>query len=254
MIQLDDVSVRRGSRQVVSGVSFTAAAGRVTAVVGPNGSGKSTLVAAVAGDLPLTGGSITLQGTEVAGVDPKTAARRRSVMTQAGTVALGFRVHEVVGMGRAPWQGTPEATADDAVVRDALHAADVAHLADRPVQALSGGEQARVTLARVLAQATPVILLDEPTAALDLRHQVDTLALLRDRARDGATVLVVLHDLTLAAAAADHVVVLRDGRVASAGPPAQALSADTVAEVYGVPVTVLTDPATGLPIVVPRRQ
>lgn len=159
---------------------------------------------------------ITVLGRDVAAVDPREAARTRAVMTQSNGVALGFWVREVVRMGRAPWHGRSESADDDAAVASAMAVADVAHLAGRPVQTLSGGEQARVTRARVLAQATPVILLDEPTVALDLRHQVDTLALLQARARDGATVLVVLHDLSLAAGAADHVVVLRDGRVAAA--------------------------------------
>lgn len=251
MIELLDVTVHRSRRLVLDRIALTAAPGSITAVVGPNGSGKSTIVAAIGGDLPISGGSITVAGTPVADQAPETAARSRAVMTQSGAVALGFRVAEVVAMGRSPWRNRPEGAHDTGAVAAAMLDADVAHLADRPVQSLSGGEQARVTLARVLAQDTPVILLDEPTAALDLRHQLDTMRLLRDRATAGATVLVVLHDLTLAAATADHVVVLSSGRVAVAGPPSAALSPDVIADVYGVRVTVLTDPGTGLPVLVP---
>lgn len=251
MIAVDGVSVARGRRQVVHDVSLRARAGALTALIGPNGSGKSSLVAAISGDVPVTAGTITIGGVDVATLSPVAAARQRAVMTQQANVAFGFSVGEVVAMGRAPWRGSPQAADDAAAVADALATADLAALRDRPVQALSGGEQARTALARVLAQRTPVVILDEPTAALDLRHQVDTLRCLRERADAGAAVLVVLHDLSLAAAYADHVVLLSQGQAVAQGTVHDVLTPAVLQPVYGLSLTVVAHPDSGLPILVP---
>lgn len=234
MIEVEGLCVSRGQRQVLHDVSFEVVAGECLAVVGPNGSGKSTLLAALAGDLPFQGHA-AVAGQPVAGEQ----SRLRAVMTQHTAVAFGFTVREVIGMARAPWRGTG---ADDALaVADAVAAADVAHLLDRGVQGLSGGELARVAFARLLAQTTPVVMLDEPTAALDLRHQVGLLDALRKRVAGGDTAVVVLHDLTLARAAADRVLVLDAGHVAAFGPPSQVLVPEVLQRVYGVPVRVLAE-------------
>jgi iron complex transport system ATP-binding protein len=162
-------------------------------------------------------------------------------------------VEDVVRMGRAPWAGTEREDEDEEAVRAAMAATEVTEFAGRPFSALSGGERARVALARVLAQRAPLLLLDEPTAALDLRHQEDVLRIARDLARAGRAVVVVLHDLSLAAAYADDIAMIAGGRLVASGPPADVLTEARIAEVYGTPVRIVTDADTGRPIVLPRR-
>lgn len=157
-------------------------------------------------------------------------------------------------MGRAPWAGTEREDEDDAAVAAAMAATEVTRFAARPFSALSGGEKARVALARVLAQRAPLMLLDEPTAALDLRHQELVLRICRERAAAGDAVVVVLHDLGLAAAYADRVAVLHDGRIAELGPPEAVFSGELLGEVYRQPVEVFPHPRTGTPLIVPVRQ
>jgi len=157
-------------------------------------------------------------------------------------------------MGRAPWQGTPQSDEDDAAIADAMERTDIAHLADRVFTSLSGGERARASLARVLAQQATIVLLDEPTAALDLRHQEDVMRLARQLARDGVAVVVVVHDLSLAAAYADRVAVMSKGRLVTAGAPGEVLTEQLVEEVYGTPVRIVPDPTTGAPLIVPVRS
>ncbi|WP_229904721.1 heme ABC transporter ATP-binding protein [Lentzea cavernae] len=254
MINAVDVSVRIGGSLLVDRVSLQLHAGEVLVLVGPNGAGKSTLLAAMAGDLPPSTGDVLLDGVSLARWRHVDAARRRAVLPQHNPVAFPFDVRSVVEMGRAPWQGTPEEDEDDDVVTTALRDTGVEHLADRAHPTLSGGEQARVALARVLAQSTPVLLLDEPTAALDLRHQELVLSLARRRARDGGAVLVVLHDLTLAAAHADRVAVLDGGALVATGPPQDVCTAELLSDVYRHPVEVFPHPRTGMPVVLPVRS
>ncbi|WP_442810962.1 ATP-binding cassette domain-containing protein [Streptomyces sp. NBC_01217] len=211
--------------------SLVTHAGEVLALVGPNGAGKSTLLAALAAELAL----------------------RRAVLPQSATLSFPFPVEDVVRMGRAPWAGTERADEDDPAVAAAMAATEVTEFAARPFSALSGGERARVALARVLAQRAPLLLLDEPTAALDLRHQELVLRICRERAGAGDAVVVVLHDLGLAAAYADRAVVLHGGRIAVAGPPAEVFTGELLGEVYRQPVEVFAHPRTGTPLVVPTR-
>jgi iron complex transport system ATP-binding protein len=175
------------------------------------------------------------------------------VLPQAAALSFPFRVEEVVRMGRAPWVSLGMAD-DDAAVAAAMAATEVTAFAQRPFSALSGGERARVALARVLAQRAPLLLLDEPTAALDLRHQELVLRVCRERARAGDAVVVVLHDLGLAAAYAHRVAVLHGGRIAAEGPPAEVFSDRLLSEVYDQPVEVLPHPRTGEVLVTPRRD
>ena len=247
------VGCRLAGRQILQAVDLEVEFGTVVALVGPNGAGKSTLLGVLAGDLKRSDGELGLDGRPLEAWTARQLARRRSVLLQANRVSFPFTVREVVAMGRSPWAGTAEADGDETAVAGALAAADVEHLVDRRFTELSGGEQARVSLARVLAQQTPVVLLDEPTAALDLRHQEDVMALARGVARQGRAVVVVLHDLTLAAAWADRIVFVHEGRLAASGSPAEVLTRDRVAQVYGIDVHVLTDTPDGHPIVVPLR-
>ncbi|QIQ03655.1 heme ABC transporter ATP-binding protein [Streptomyces liangshanensis] len=246
--------VGRGSRtDVLAGIDLTARAGEVLALVGPNGAGKSTLLAALAADLAPTAGEVRICGRDARAWSAPELALRRSVLPQTATLAFPFTVEEVVRMGRAPWSGTPRSDGDDAVVARAMAATEVTPFAGRVVTTLSGGERARVALARVLAQRAPLLLLDEPTAALDLRHQELVLRICRTRAAAGDAVVIVLHDLGLAAAYADRVAVLHEGRVAAEGPPGRVFEEDLLTRVYRQPVEVLPHPRTGAPLVLPRR-
>lgn len=254
-----DLRVRLGGRDAIGGadggVDLVVRAGEVLALVGPNGAGKSTLLAALAADLDAadTGGLVRIGDRPAHDWPAPELALRRAVLPQAATLSFPFPVEEVVRMGRAPWAGTPAEEDDDAAVADAMAATEVTGFARRPFSALSGGERARVALARVLAQRAPLLLLDEPTAALDLRHQELVLRVCRARATAGDAVVVVLHDLGLAAAHADRAAVLHDGRVVADGPPAEVFGGELLSLVYRQPVEVFPHPRTGTPLVIPTR-
>ncbi|MFD4019117.1 heme ABC transporter ATP-binding protein [Streptomyces sindenensis] len=252
-VEAAGLSVRLGERQVLDSVDLTAHAGEVVALVGPNGAGKSTLLAALAADLAPGSGEVRIDGRPAAAWSAPELALRRSVLPQAAVLSFPFPVEDVVRMGRAPWAGTEREDEDDAAVAAAMAATEVTRFAARPFSALSGGEKARVALARVLAQRAPLMLLDEPTAALDLRHQELVLRICRERAAAGDAVVVVLHDLGLAAAYADRAAVLHDGRIAELGPPEAVFSGELLGEVYRQPVEVFPHPRTGTPLIVPVR-
>ncbi|WP_305095036.1 heme ABC transporter ATP-binding protein [Prescottella sp. R16] len=249
-----DISVQRGGRTVLDHVSVEVRAGEILALVGPNGAGKSTLLAALSGDQPVVSGTIELDGRPLDAWSAPEMARRRAVLPQQHTVGFSFTARQVVRMGRAPWQRTPQAADDEQQVEDCLDICDVRHLADRPFTVLSGGERARVALARVLAQSTETILLDEPTAALDLGHQETVMRIAQDRARAGAAVVVVLHDLGLAAAYADRICVLEDGQASADGPPSEVLTDELLSRVYKHPVEVFPHPRSGATLVLPLRD
>lgn len=249
MLDVDDIVVRRGDRPVLDGVSITVGRGECVAVVGPNGAGKSSLVSAIGGDLPLHSGRVAIDGCALGAMDHRARARARAILTQQVTVALGFTVHEVIAMGREPWRGCPEAQADEHHIAGAMEAVDVAHLADRPVQNLSGGEQSRVAIARTLAQSARLLVWDEPTAALDVEHQVSALGAMRRHVTSGGSALLVLHDLTLAAAVADRVVVLAGGQVVAAGTVDQVLTPALIRDVYRAEVECVTTPRGGRALV-----
>ncbi|MCU0309645.1 MAG: heme ABC transporter ATP-binding protein [Acidimicrobiales bacterium] len=250
---MSDVTVALGGRTVLDGVELGVTTGELVAIVGPNGAGKSTLLAVLAGDRRPEGGRVVLDGRPVEEWRPLDLARRRAVMLQDAGVAFPFRVDEVIRMGRSPWRETRFEDDDDREVAAAMVATDVAHLAGRAVPTLSGGERARVALARTLAQRTTLILLDEPTAALDLHHQELAMGLLRARVDAGDAAVVVLHDLTAAAAFADRVVIVADGGVVAAGTPGEVLRGECLTAVYRqeIAVACLDD---GSVVVVPRRR
>ncbi|MFF2454644.1 heme ABC transporter ATP-binding protein [Isoptericola sp. NPDC058082] len=253
LLQVRAATVRVEGATLLDTVDVDVPVGEVLVVVGPNGAGKSTLLSVLAGDRRPDEGAVTLDGAPVAAVRPAELARHRGVLLQENQVSFPFRVVDVVRMGRAPWRGTDAEDRDDLVVADALDDADVTHLAARRYPTLSGGEKSRASYARVLAQEPRLLLLDEPTAALDVRHQERVLARAREHARAGGAVVVVLHDLALAAAWADRVLVLAGGRVAAHGAPADVLTTALLTDVYDHPVDVLPHPVTGALLVLPRH-
>jgi iron complex transport system ATP-binding protein len=200
----------------------------------------------------LSAGTVEVDGTPLAALGSFGLARRIAVVEQNPVLPAGFTVRDVVAMGRTPHQGLFGAatTESEAAIRQALARTGTAELATRSVDTLSGGESQRVVLARALAQAADHLLLDEPTNHLDLRHQLEVLSFARQAAAAGAAVLLVLHDLNLAARVSDRVVMLAHGQVVADGPPAEVLTARTVSDVYGTPVRVLSD--DGVPVVLPR--
>nr|WBO77626.1 heme ABC transporter ATP-binding protein [Streptomyces sp. SBE_14.2] len=253
LAEAEALHVRLGTRDVLHGVDVAVRAGEVLALVGPNGAGKSTLLGALAADIAPAQGVVRIHGRPAPDWSAPELALRRAVLPQSSALSFPFSVEEVVRMGRAPWAALGLED-DDAAVAEAMRRTEVAAFAARPFSALSGGERARVALARVLAQRAPLLLLDEPTAALDLRHQELVLRLCRERAAAGDAVVVVLHDLGLAAAYAHRVAILRGGRVAADGPPEEVFSEELLSEVYDQPVEVLPHPRTGGILVTPRRN
>ena len=254
VLQACGVSVAFDGTPIVTDVDFELHAGQVLALVGPNGAGKSTLLAVLAGDITPDAGTVLLQGEDLHRLKLAELARQRAVLLQEQRLSFPFSVHDVVAMGRAPWRGRPEEDADDAVVAQSLEIGDVAHLAPRLFPTLSGGEKGRASFARVLAQQTRVIMLDEPTAALDIRHQEAVLAQARSQAAAGDAVVVVLHDLSLAAAYADEVAVLDGGRLRGHGAPRDVFTSALLSEVYRHPIEVFDHPLTGDLIILPVRS
>lgn len=249
------IEVRVGAhRPILSGVSLELHPGEVHALVGPNSAGKSTLFGVLAGDVATDAGTVLLDGRHLSDFRPRELAQRRGVLLQHNAVAFSFTTEQVVRMGRAPWAGTPAEDDDDEVVAAALLATEVSEFAGRSVSRLSGGERARVALARVLAQSVDVLLLDEPTAALDLKHHEDVMALARSLASEGAAIAIVLHDLNAALTHADRVTLLSHGRVEATGAPTEVLTADRIERVYGQAVDVFAHPLTGAPVVAARRR
>ena len=249
-----DVSVRYGERDVLAGVDLELRAGELLALLGPNGAGKSTLVSVLSGDLRPSSGLVTLDDQPLHHWSTTELAMRRAVLLQQVDMSFPFTVLQAVRMGRAPWEASDDPTLDDdRVVADAMRRTDVAQFADRVYMSLSGGERARAALARVLAQDTHVLLLDEPTAALDIRHQEQVLRLAGDLASQGRAVSVVMHDLGLAAAHADRVVVLAEGRIRADGPPDHVLTSELLSDVYQCPIEVVRHPRSDQLLVVPLR-
>ena len=254
VLSAEAVTVRIGGRVLLDNVNLDVHAGEVLALVGPNGAGKSTLLGVVAGDTEPASGRVVVDGRDLRQWKLGDLARRRALLTQANSVAFPFTVREVVAMGRAPWTGHPEGDDDEMIIDESIAATDTTHLGDRTFPTLSGGEKARVSLSRALAQSTGILLLDEPTAAVDLRHQELVLGRARDMADAGGAVVVVLHDLALAAAWSDRMVMISNGRIRAEGPPASVLTAELIEEVYHQAVLIHRHPVTGDLLVTPDRR
>ena len=255
MLKAENITVTLGGRRILDGLDFTAGAGQVTAIVGPNGSGKTTLSRAMTGDLA-HGGSVSLNGRDIARLKPWQLAALRAVLPQASALAFPFTVIEVVNIGLH--RGV--AGAQGRVAMEALAKVGLAHYADRPYQELSGGEQQRVQLARVLAQVwEPLpdgeprwLFLDEPVSSLDIAHQLQVMEIARDFAAAGGGVVAVMHDLNLTAMYADRVAVLADGRCLAAGTPDAVMTDATLSRAYGCPLRVGRVPPPGVPFLLPH--
>lgn len=248
---------RIGRAVLLDGVDVEVRPGRVTAVVGANGAGKSTLLRLLSGEWRPTSGSVSLEGRSLDDVAPRELARRRAVMPQSSTLTFPFKVMEVVLLGRTPHVRGREGPVDRAAAWSALERAGAEHLADRRYPTLSGGERQRVDFARALAQiweprsdAGRYLLLDEPTSSLDLARQHELLMGVRAFAQPDVGVLVVLHDLNLAARYADDLLVLVDGRLAARGAPWSVLTPELIREAFGLPVVVTTHPCHDCPLIV----
>ncbi|WP_377290332.1 heme ABC transporter ATP-binding protein [Rhizobium sp. SG2393] len=258
-LEARDLSLFLGKKHVLDGVSFTARAGALTAIVGPNGCGKTTTLKVVSGEIRRAG-SVRLFGRALESFRPWELALRRGVLAQHTVIAFPFTVREIVGMGVTAGTGAVSPEAERHAIDRALEAVDLAGFAGRFYQELSGGEQQRVQLARVLCQvAEPVkhgepafLLLDEPVSSLDIRHQLSIMRLARRFADAGGGVIAILHDLNLTAMFADHVVMMRAGRVETSGPPADVLTDETMRTVFGCPMQVGVSPPAGMPFILPQ--
>jgi len=235
---------------LVDGVTLAVVAGEVLGVVGPNGAGKTSLLRLLAGEVAPSAGRVTLGGRPLTSLRPLELARRRALLPQHTLLQFAFRALDVVLRGRYPHRDS-SAEEDRATADLAMEGTDTTHLATRLYPTLSGGEQTRVSFARVLAQETPVVMLDEPTVSLDLRHQELVMGLLRSLAGEGAAIIVVLHDLNLAARYADRVALMSRGRLAALAPTREVLRAELLSDVYQHPVMVVPHPHLDCPLVLP---
>ncbi|WP_215401743.1 MULTISPECIES: heme ABC transporter ATP-binding protein [unclassified Leucobacter] len=249
----EGVSLIRGGRHLLDDVNIELRAGEVLSLLGPNGAGKSTLLSLMSGDLDPDEGAVKFHGKKISEWSLLDLSRRRGVLLQDNQLLFPFTVHQVVEMGRAPWRRTNREDEDNEAIAEGIKAADIAHLGSRRVPSLSGGERARTAFARVIAGRSGMLMLDEPTAALDLKHQEAVLSLARARAEAGDAVIVVLHDLNLAAAYSDRIALLRKGKIVACDAPEAILTPEILTDVYETPVEVIPHPVTGKGIVLPHR-
>jgi iron complex transport system ATP-binding protein len=252
LLHAADVAAALGGHAVLHGVDVEVDAGEVVGLIGPNGAGKSTLLRAVTGLIPASG-TIELRGKAVSGLSRREVARTLAVVQQLPEAPIAMRVDELALLGRNPHLGLlgRESERDYAIARAAMQRAGCEHLAERTLGTLSGGERRRAFIARALAQEPRLLLLDEPTANLDVQAQCEIFELLRALAADGVGVLVVVHDLTIAAAYCDRVALLSQGRLVASGVPGAVLTERTLRDVYGARVSVIRYREQGPPIVIP---
>jgi iron complex transport system ATP-binding protein len=253
----EELTLAYGERTVIEGLDLVVPGGRITAIVGANACGKSTLLRSMSRLLSPRAGRVLLDGKAVHRMPAKELARTLGLLPQSPIAPEGITVADLVGRGRHPHQGVFSrwSREDDAAVAAALEATQTTTLADRAVDELSGGQRQRVWIAMALAQQTDLLLLDEPTTFLDVAHQVEVLDLLTDLNRSrGTTIVMVLHDLNLAARYADHLVALAGGRIHAAGTPAEVLTEDGVRAVFGLDSRVIEDPTSGKPLMLPMGR
>jgi iron complex transport system ATP-binding protein len=240
---------------IIDAMSLTIPDKCITALVGPNGCGKSTLLRGLARLLAPRSGAVLLDGREIQQVPTKELAKRLGILPQGPVAPEGLTVRELVAQGRYPHQRWYQqwSEADERATRTALDKTGLTALSDRPVDALSGGQRQRAWIAMTLAQETTILLLDEPTTYLDMSHQLEVMHLLRDLNADGATIVLVVHDLNLAARYAHHMIALSSGKIAAAGPPAEVMTAHMLREVFNVEADIVRDPRLGVPLCLPHN-
>lgn len=262
LLSAEDVSYAIRGRPIVRAASVALHAGCMTVVIGPNGAGKSTLLRLLTGEIAPSSGRVLLEGAPLSAMPVWRLACRRAVMMQAAQLAFPFSAHEVVALGAAGVGRAMTGPAMEMLVLEALATADIAHLAERAYQSLSGGEQQRVQFARAMAQLKAgrsieerqILFLDEPVSSLDLKHQLALLDAALGLARRGVAVLAVLHDINLALAYADHLVVMHDARVTAQGAPADVVTDGLLKEVFGVDLRLGLTPSGGAPFLLPQTH
>ncbi|GAA0334947.1 MAG: ABC transporter ATP-binding protein [Micropruina glycogenica] len=252
-LRAESVTLRYDQRVVSTGLSVDVPGDEFTVIIGPNACGKSTLLRSLSRLLRPAAGEVTLDGRSLASFKPKEFARTVGLLPQSSIAPEGITVVDLVSRGRFPYQKLVRqwTDADEAAVRDAMTATNVAELATREVAELSGGQRQRVWAAMAIAQQTPILLLDEPTTYLDLTHQIEMLDLFARLHRAGTTIVAVLHDLNQAARYATHLIVLKAGEVIATGAPSEVLTEHLVREVFELNCVVMPDPVSGTPLIVP---
>lgn len=256
MLKIQNLSVQYGSRQILRHLSLDVQSGEVLALIGPNGAGKSTLIRAASGVIPYAG-YVRANGDDFSSLSPMQRAKYIATVPQAVSLPPAFTVWETVLLGRTPYLGFlgQPSESDEKVVRQSLQRVSALPFAERRVGELSGGEQQRILLARALCQSTPILLLDEPTAHLDLQYQVGMLELVSDLAhKDNLAVLIALHDLNLAAHYADRIALMVAGNITAMGKPKEVLQPELIAEAYCLPVQVVKHPFLDIPLVLPETK
>ncbi len=249
----EGVSVGYGGRTVIDDLDVAIPSGVITTIIGPNGCGKSTLLRTLSRLLKPTSGTVVLDGQDIARLRTRDVAKKLGLLPQAPIAPEGLTVADLVARGRHPHQSwLRQWSSDDAeVVERALAMTGVSDLADRPVDSLSGGQRQRVWISMTLAQGTDLLLLDEPTTYLDLAHAIDVIDLVDDLHESGCTVVMVLHDLNLATRYSDNLIVMKEGAIRAQGRPRDVITAELLAEVFGLRARVIDDPVSGGPLIVP---
>ncbi|AWB89352.1 ABC transporter ATP-binding protein [Salinibacterium hongtaonis] len=252
----EHLDIGYGDRRVVQDVDIAIPDGSFTVIVGPNACGKSTLLKALGRLLAPQSGTVTLDGRAIHELPSREVARRLGLLPQSSIAPDGIAVEDLVARGRFPHQSLLSrwSREDEEVVEQAMAATGVSDLRGRLLDELSGGQRQRVWVAMVLAQQTPLILLDEPTTFLDIAHQVELLDLIERLRGEGRTVVAVLHEINLAARYASHLIAMKDGRIVKEGHPRDVVTAELVEEVFGMPCRVIADPDNGAPVVLPRSR
>ncbi len=252
-LSIDDLGYRANSAPLLEGVTLAIESRGLTAVIGPNGAGKSTLLRVAAGDMQPTSGSVAYGGIPLADLSVAQRARHRAVLSQQHSADIPFTAHQVISMGRYPYRfaGSSDPDRDHVAIESAITLLDLEDLRHRQVGSLSGGEQQRVAIARVVTQQAPIMLLDEPTTALDIGHQESIMALIAALGARGHSILAVLHDLNMAWRF-DQVILLHKGRVAAMGNPSDVLTTENLTNVYGHPIDVVDHPTRPGMLTIPK--
>lgn len=255
-LHADNVTLRYDERTISRNLSAAVPDGSFTVIVGPNACGKSTLLRALSRLLVPSAGQVILDGRSIADLAAKDVARRLGLLPQSSIAPEGITVADLVARGRYPHQSFLRqwSKADEEAVVAAMEATRVTDLSGRFVDELSGGQRQRVWVAMVLAQETPILLLDEPTTFLDIAHQIELLDLLADLNRQGRTIVAVLHDLNHACRYASHLIAMKDGAIIAEGKPGEIVSAQLIEDVFGLPSVIIPDPVSGTPLIVPKGR